>query len=99
MTVEPKEECPVWLFGWMTLLQSVAVVPETFGSLAQELFDRMSMLDKNAVRFDFVVDQYLTIAIKNTERGRRASKETLQVKAAQGLQKCPRQWKKFLLLR
>ena len=74
------------------------MVPKTFGSLAQELFDRMSMLAKNAVRFDFVVDQYPTIAIKNTERGRRASKETLQLKIAQGSQKCPRQWKKFLSL-
>ena len=57
----------VLLFYWMALLQSVAVVPETFGSLAQELFDRMSVLAKNAVRFDFVVDQYPTIAIKSTE--------------------------------
>ena len=73
----------------------MAVVPETFGSLAQELFDRMSMLDKSAVPFDFVVDQFLNIAIKNTERGRRASKETLQVKAAQGLQKCPDSGKNF----
>ena len=45
------EECPVWLFDWMALLQSVAVVPETFGSLAQELFDRLSTLAKNAVLF------------------------------------------------
>ena len=36
------KECSVWFFNWMALLQSVAVVPETFGSLAQELFDRMS---------------------------------------------------------
>ena len=88
------EECSVWLFDWMALLRSVAVVPETFGSLAQELLDRMSMLAKNAVRFDFdfVVDQYPTIAIKNTERGRRASKGT------HGSQKCHRQWKKFLSL-
>ena len=64
------EECPVWLFDWMASMQSVAVVPETFGSLAQELFDSMSMLAKKAVPFDFVVDQYPTIAIKNTERGR-----------------------------
>ena len=38
------EECHVWIFDGMALLQSVVVVPETFGSLAQELFDRMSML-------------------------------------------------------
>ena len=92
------EECPVWLFDGMALLQSVVVVPETFGSLAQELFDRMSMLAKNAVRFDFVVDQYPTISIKNAERGKRASKGTLQVKITQGSQKCPRQWQKFLSL-
>ena len=92
------EECPVWLLiGW-ALLQSVAVVPDTFGSLAQELFDRMSMLAKNAVRFNIVVDQHVTIAIKNTERGMRASKGTVQVKIAQGSQKCPRQWKKLLSL-
>ena len=34
------------------------------------------MVAKNAVRFDFVVDQYPTTAIKNTERGRRASNFT-----------------------
>ena len=50
------EECPVWLFDGMSLLQPFVVVPETFGSLAQELFDRMSMLAKNAARFDFAVD-------------------------------------------
>ena len=74
------------------------MVLETFGSLAQELFDRMSMLAKNAVRFDFVLDQYPTIAIKNTERGRRASKGTLQVKIAHGSQKFPNSRKKLLPL-
>ena len=44
------QECPVCLSDYIASLQSVAVVPETFGSLAQELFDRMSMLAKNAVR-------------------------------------------------
>ena len=58
------EECPVWFFDGMALLQSVVVIPETSGSLAQELFDRMPMLTKNAARFDFVVDQYPIISIK-----------------------------------
>ena len=46
------EECSVWLFDGMALLQSLVVVPETSGSLARELFDRMSMLAKNAAHFD-----------------------------------------------
>ena len=56
------------------------------------------MLAKNAALSDFVVDQYPTISMKNAERGKRASKETLQVKITQGSQKCPRQCRRFLSL-
>ena len=56
------------------------------------------MLAKNAARFDFVVEQYPTISIENAERGKGASKGTLQVKITQGSQKCPQQWRKFLSL-
>ena len=68
------EECQVWLFDGMALLQSVVMVPETFGDLAQELLDRMSMLAKNTVCFDFVVDRYPKISTKNAERDKRATK-------------------------
>ena len=98
MLAVDAEECQVWLFDGMALLQSVVMVPETFGDLAQELFDTMSMLAKKAVRFDSVVDRYPKMSIKNAERDKRATKGSLQVKITNGSQKCPRQWRKFLSL-
>ena len=75
MLAADVEECQIWLFDGMALRQSVVMAPETFGDLAQELFDRMPMLAKNAVHFDFVVDRYPKISIKNAEQDKRATKE------------------------
>ena len=98
--VPPAEQVPqdaAWIVDGMATLQCINTVPETFADLAATVYNiATGPFLTGAVRVDFVVDQYPAISIKGRERASRAEMGTLKVNIQHRLQKCPKQWKKYL---
>ena len=99
----PLTEIPpgsTWIVDAMAMLQELrpSSIPPTFGQLADQVLKQVVDLARS-VRGDaihFVVDTYRNVSIKNTERVRRGSSESLLTKIYGEDQHVPRQWKKFL---
>lgn len=98
---EPVEDVPVnaaLVVDAMAMLQSLNSPAVTFGELAKQIFDMLtlSFVAPNS-RVDFVIDRYPTISIKESERRcRRKERGTIRVHILSSSQKLPIQRKKFL---
>ena len=93
------DSCPsatACIIDAFALLQSITRAPDTFGQLAEMLFDAIMGYAGQATRVDFVADQYPDISIKNAERECRKDSGVLIMNLHSSSQACPRQWKKFL---
>ncbi|KAJ8030514.1 hypothetical protein HOLleu_26961 [Holothuria leucospilota] len=84
----------------MAHVQSMQVIPDTFGELAEAVLSQICGLavTNKCSRVDFVTDRYDSVSIKNFERSRRAQSGSQMFKIYSGDQKTPRQFKKFLSL-
>lgn len=86
----------------MALLQMMNAkeIPETFGELADSILKKViGIAVKNqSSRIDFVSDRYPPLSTKNAERLNRAVLGTQAVAILGGIQRVPKQWKKFLNL-
>ena len=72
------------------LIQNLTGLPQTFGQLAEKIFDSLPA----AQRIDFVTDTYMESSIKSAERRRRGMSQTFLVKGPST--KLPKDWKAFL---
>ena len=82
----------------MALIQATKRLPSSFGEFAEQSFSRVIKLAiyHKSSRFDFVVDRYPDISIKNLERNKRASGGLAVIDIYGADQKLPAQWGKFL---
>jgi hypothetical protein len=82
----------------MAILQTIKIIPSTFGELAHKLLIMLVELavKSKAKRVDFVCDRYPAQSIKDFERAIRGERVTQLIKIYSSLQKVPRQWKKFI---
>ena len=82
----------------MAILQTLTVLPATFGELATNLLDTIvnTAVSLNFSRVDFVCDRYPEKSIKNLERDKRAVDGTTVIRIYSEQQRVPRQWKKFM---
>ena len=96
--ITPKEGA--LLLDAMAILQTLKDVPQTFGDLAEKIFQLMVKCAKaaQATRIDFVSDRYPSVSIKNLERCKRAASGVTQIRLGGPNQKVPCQLKKFLSL-
>jgi hypothetical protein len=82
----------------MAILQTLNVLPSTFGELAKDLLVKvinMALFSKSS-RVDFVCDRYPAQSIKNLEREKRGEDGALVVHIYGDQQRVTRQWKKFM---
>ena len=79
----------------MAVLQTTRPTGDTFSHLADQVFRYATQGLISGGRVDFVVDRYLPLSIKSSERERRAAAGMLRVKINQPDQRLPN-WKKFL---
>ena len=82
----------------MAHIQSIRVVPPTFGEVAECILASLIQLSMKykCSRIDFVTDRYLERSIKEVERSRRAASGTEEIHLFSKTQKTPKQWKKYL---
>lgn len=80
----------------MAMLQMITRVPDRFADLAEMILTEILVLTGTATRVDFVVDQYLDLSIKNTERSKRGREGQVLFAISSREQPCPRQWKTFM---
>ena len=82
----------------MAVLQTVNVLPNTFGELAMEVLQKIvnMAISSKSKRVDFVADRYPEHSIKNLERDRRSVNGVNIVRIYGENQRVPRQWKKFM---
>ena len=82
----------------MAMLQALKSVPETFDTLSLTIFKTIITLASKfgCDRVDVVCDRYPDKSIKGAERMKRGSADAAVINIFGGLQKTPRQWKKFL---
>jgi hypothetical protein len=106
-TIEDEVQCgsvdlplgdKAYVLDAMAILQTLKVLPTTFGELAMDL---LAMIVNIAVfsssgLVDFVCDRYPQQSIKNLEREKRAMGGTNVIRIYSGEQRVPRQWKKFM---
>ena len=87
-----------YIFDAMAILQTLTVLPATFGELATNLLDKIvnTGVSLNFSRIDFVCDRYPEKSIKNLERDKRAVDGANVIRIYSEQQRVPRQWKKFL---
>ena len=78
----------------MAVLQTTRPTGETFSHLADQVFRYATQGLISGGRVDFVVDRFLPLSIKSSERERRAAAGMLRVKNNQP-DRLPN-WKKFL---
>ena len=95
----PLEELPTvatWIYDGMAVFRSmnVATLPETFAELAECIFSIVtgSLSSPKSIS--------IPTCLLNPERDRRTSiSGEIRTKITSSLQKCPRQWSKFLFSR
>ena len=97
----PVESWPlnnVLVLDAMAIIQTIKNVPETFGTLVEELLRRIisHALGGKSTRIDFVCDRYPDVSIKNLERNKRAVGGSTVIKILGPKQRVPKQFKKFL---
>lgn len=87
-----------YILDAMAILQTLSVLPATFGELAKDLLVKIVNMAvfSNCSRLDFVCDRYPSQSIKNLERDRRAIGGTHVIRLYSEQQRVPRQWKKFM---
>jgi hypothetical protein len=87
-----------YIFDAMAILQTLTVLPATFGELATDLLAKIvnTAVSLNFSRVDFVCDRYPEKSIKNLERDKRAVGGTNVIRIYSEQQRVPRQWKKFM---
>ena len=87
-----------YILDAMAILQTLSVLPATFGELATDLLVKIVNIAvfSNSGRVDFVCDRYPSQSIKNLERDKRAVGGTHVVRIYSEQQRVPRQWKKFM---
>ena len=96
--VDRIEGDKVLILDAMAILQTIKIIPSTFGELAHKLLVMVVELavKSKAKRVDFVCDRYPAQSIKDFERAIRGERGTQLIKIYSSLQKVPRQWKKFI---
>lgn len=94
----PAVENKAYILDAMVVLQTLTVIPETFGELATKLLTMVvnAALFYKCKRVDFVCDRYPPQSIKNMERARRTANGVHVIRIYSEQQKAPRQWKKFM---
>ena len=95
---QPVEDVPpmaALILDGMAVLQTTRPTGDTFSHLADQVFLYATQGLISGGRVDFVVDRYLPLSIKSSERERRATAGMLRVKINQPDQRLPN-WKKFL---
>lgn len=93
--VGPAEDVPptaAWIVDGMAILQSLKEIRSTFENLNIMIFDSTAPPSMMVRRIDFVTDRYLETSIKNSERARQGSYESLKVWITGPGHKCPKQW-------
>ena len=96
--VDRIEGDKVLILDAMAILQTIKIIPSTFGELAHKLLVMVVELavKSKAKRVYFVCDRYPAQSIKDFERAIRGERGTQLIKIYSSLQKVPRQWKKFI---
>ena len=95
---QPVEDVPpmaALILDGMAVLQTTRPTGDTFSHLADQVFRYATQGLISGGRVDFVVDRYLPLSIKSSERERRAAAGMLRGKLNQPDQWLPN-WKKFL---
>ena len=94
----PAVENKAYILDAMAVLQTLPVIPETFGELATKLLTMVVNAASfyKCKRLDFVCDRYPRQSIKNLERARRTASGVQVIRIYSEQQKAPRQWKKFM---
>ena len=94
----PAVENKACILDAMAVLQTLTVIPATFGELATNLLTKVvnAAIFSKCKRVDFVGDRYPRQSIKNLERVRRAMSGVQVIRIFSEQQKVPRQWKKFM---
>ena len=95
---QPVEDVPpmaAMILDGMAVLQTTRPTGDTFSHLADQVFRYAAQGLISGGRVDFVVDRYLPLSIKSSERERRAAAGMPRVKINQPDQRLPN-WKKFL---
>jgi hypothetical protein len=94
----PSVENKAYILDAMAVLQTLTVIPATFGELAINLLQQVvnAAIYSKCKRVDFVCDRYPQESIKNLERVRRAMSGVQVIRIYRGEQKVSRQWKKFM---
>lgn len=92
---------PALIFDTMAIAQALpkSSLPGTFKALAEFTLNKLKQKARQykATRVDFVWDRYLSVSIKNVERGNRAqSRRSQRIKVSYPEQKLPTQWTKYL---
>ena len=96
--ISPADTIPspsACIIDGMSLVQKVKGEHKTFKQLAEHLLKSALLTGASSHRIDVVFDVYNTLSIKNAERNRRGSEESIKVKNITGGQTI-HQWRKFL---
>jgi hypothetical protein len=95
---DPPLEDSACILDAMAIIQTLTMLPEKFGELANHLLIKVIKIavSCHCKRVDFVCDRYPRQSIKNLERDRRAIDGVQLINIYSEHQKVPRQWKKFL---
>ena len=80
----------------MVVLQTLVRVPDKFSELAEMVMTIILAEAGEAIRIDFVGDQYLPISITNPERNKQCRDAQLAINITSPQQFCPHQWRKFM---
>ena len=81
----------------MAVIVTITKHPETYADLANDVFQCVLKFTGQTARVDLAADQYLNHSIKNLEHLCRASEGSNLMKITSGAQKCPRQWRRYLM--
>ena len=95
---QPVEDVPpkaALILDGMAVLQTTRPTDDTFSHLVDQVFRYATQGLISGGRVDFVVDRYLPLSIKSSERERRAAAGMQRVKTNQPDQRLPN-WKQFL---
>ena len=96
----PVEDVPpmaALILDGMAVLQTTRPTGDTFSPLADQVFRYATQGLISGGRVDFVVDRYLPLSIKLSERERRAAAGMQRVKINRPDQRLPN-WKQFLAI-
>lgn len=67
--MKPNQRHITYIIDGCALFQAQVALPNTFGELAESIFDQLPNVD----RVDFITDKYEVLSIKAIERMRRGS--------------------------